>query len=240
MTTEQTPIEKIKDRIAKLLRMSKDSSSPEEAAIAAGRARSLMDKHQLDEFDVSDCVQDVFAQKRATALYKAIPKYMSILSVAVAKYNDCQAKYDDEYVGMELKRAIMFLGYKNDVDLVEMMFDRLLKIMHKLSKEHIQKTMPGVNMESPEAARVSALFKQGVVDELARRLQDMTVERDALTANKITGSSLVIIKSKAVDEKFGKAKYGTVRTRLLSENEENARTAGRIEGRKVTIVQAVR
>ena len=36
--------QKIKERIAKLLAMARDASSPNEAAIAAQRARSLMDK----------------------------------------------------------------------------------------------------------------------------------------------------------------------------------------------------
>jgi hypothetical protein len=169
---------------------------------------------------------------------------MSILSVSVAKYNDCQAKYDgeyaDEYGRQEYKQAIMFMGYKNDVDLAEMMLDRLLKIAHKLSKEYVNERLPGKDMTDPDAIRASALFKAGVVDELSSRLASMTIERDALTTNKVTGSSLVIVKSKAVAEKFGKPQYSSAKSRRMSDAEFNARTAGQIEGRKVTIVQAVR
>jgi hypothetical protein len=57
---ENVDLEKIKDRIAKLLRMSQDASSPNEAAIAAGRARALMDKYQIEAFDANNQVKEVF------------------------------------------------------------------------------------------------------------------------------------------------------------------------------------
>ena len=43
---------KIMERVRKLLAMAKDATSPHEAAIAARRARSLMDKHQLEEHEM--------------------------------------------------------------------------------------------------------------------------------------------------------------------------------------------
>ena len=48
---ERENIEKIKDRIAKLLRMAQDSSSPNEAAIAAGarEGRKMQIQHHLGD-----------------------------------------------------------------------------------------------------------------------------------------------------------------------------------------------
>ena len=43
---------KIMERIQNLLRMAEDTSSPNEAAIAARRAEALMRKHQLTQVDV--------------------------------------------------------------------------------------------------------------------------------------------------------------------------------------------
>ncbi len=42
------------ERVRKLLSMAVDTSSPHEAAIAASRARKLMDKHQIDLADLID------------------------------------------------------------------------------------------------------------------------------------------------------------------------------------------
>ncbi len=44
--------EKIINRVKKLLALSNDTSSPNEAAIALKRVRSLMDKYQLTHEDI--------------------------------------------------------------------------------------------------------------------------------------------------------------------------------------------
>ena len=43
---------KIRERIRKLLAMAGDASSPQEAAIAARRAKALLNEHNLSEADV--------------------------------------------------------------------------------------------------------------------------------------------------------------------------------------------
>ena len=78
---EREQLDKIKERIAKLLAMAKDAASPNEAAIAAGRARSLMDKYQLDEYDIKDAAPVQFAQGDATRAYSAMPYHVEILSI---------------------------------------------------------------------------------------------------------------------------------------------------------------
>ena len=45
--------EKIIERIKKLLRLAEDNSSPNEAMIAAKRARSLMDQHQIRHIPIT-------------------------------------------------------------------------------------------------------------------------------------------------------------------------------------------
>lgn len=47
-------IEKILETIRKLLRMAGDAGSPNEAAIAAGRARKLMDKYRVSLSDLKE------------------------------------------------------------------------------------------------------------------------------------------------------------------------------------------
>lgn len=89
---------KVKERIAKLLAMAKDASSPNEAAIAAQRARGLMDKYQLDEYDISEAAPDVFGEQDITRVFAAIPYHMDILAVAVALYNDCQSVFYEDRV----------------------------------------------------------------------------------------------------------------------------------------------
>ena len=95
-------MEKIKDRIAKLLNMANDASSPEEAALAAKRARALMDKYQLDQLDIEGRLTEAFGEQQATRFFAALTQYMSFLATCIAQYNDCQSVFT--YGEVEFKK----------------------------------------------------------------------------------------------------------------------------------------
>lgn len=238
-------LDKIKDRIAKLLAMSKDVSSPNEAAIAAARARKLMDQYQLDSFDVENRITEEFAADPATRFYAAIPQYMSIFAVCVAKYNDCQARFENGYVTYKKKagdpkqwgKRIIFMGYKSDVELAIQMFDNLNEIVNRLCKEWM--STKGLSSYS---VRVGGQFKIGAFSVIGNRLNEMTTKRDAITSEAGSTGALVVIKKAAVDEKFGATKYKDTRTRAVDHSdhmEVEARTTGRIKGATVEIVKSV-
>src|SRR5271165_781011 len=106
---ENVDLEKIKDRVAKLLRMAADCASPNEAAIAAGRARALMDKYQIEAFDANNHVKDTFGVGVGSGYFKKLPTYMVALAVAVAKYNDCQGRYENADFGQDYgKKRVVF------------------------------------------------------------------------------------------------------------------------------------
>ena len=234
-------LDKIKDRIAKLLRMAKDASSPNEAAIAAERARALMDKHQLDSFDVENRLADEFSDERVTRFYAAIPQYLSIFACAIAKYNDCQARFEAGKVDYKKKagdplqngKAVIFLGLKQDVELAINMFNELTEAVNRLCKEFMT-----ANHGGKYNVRIGGEFKTGAFLEIGRRLSEMTVKRDALVSS--SGNSLVVLKNAVVEQKFGKANYKHVKV----DNPEDdaaaeARAAGIIKGRQVSIVKTV-
>lgn len=234
-------LDKIKDRVAKLLRMADDSSSPEEAAIAAGRARSLMDKHQLSEYDVTERIAEVFGSFPATRYFAAIPQYMQFLAVAVAKYNDCQGRFEIGIVDFKKKaheakkdgRRLMFHGFESDAQLAQQMYVRLLDAIDRLCKVYL--TGKGY---AKYPVRIGGQFKLGAVLAITSRLEVMTKERDALKY--ADGTALVVVKKAAVDEHFGDVEYNKVKTRdLVSQDEMAARYHGVIQGRQVEIVPVV-
>lgn len=238
-------LDKIKDRIAKLLAMSKDASSPHEAAIAAGRARKLMDQYQLDAFDVGNRIKEEFAADPATRFYAAIPQYMSIFAVAVAQYNDCQARFESGYVTYKKKasdhkqwgKRVVFMGYKSDVELAIQMFDNLNEVVNRLCKEW----MNGQGLTA-YSVRIGNQFKLGAFGVIGDRLNDMTKKRDAITSEVGSTGALVVIKKAAVNEKFGETKYGKANTRAVDYSdhmEVEARRTGRIKGATVEIVKSV-
>lgn len=236
-------LDSIKDRIAKLLRMAADASSPNEAAIAAERARKLMDKHQLDEFDIGNRIAEEFSNEAVTRFYAAVPKYLDIFAVQVAKYNDCQARCEAGYVThkkrpgdkKQVGRRIIFLGYKSDVELAKNMFDTLCEAVNKLCKEFM--TEKGLTAYS---VRIGSQFKLGAFMEIGNRLRQMTVERDALTSS--NGTALVVIKKAGVDAEFGETNYKKVNLREANENDEleaEARETGRKVGATIKIINSI-
>jgi Protein of unknown function (DUF2786) len=229
-------LEKIKDRIAKLLRMAADASSPEEAGIAAGRARSLMDKFQIDAFDISQKITEEFGAMEATGYFTDIPIYMSTLAVAVARYNDCQARYEHGRHSFQNDRqgkSVMFQGYKSDVEMAVEMYKRLLSAINRLCKEYLL-----ANGNEAYDARLGSQFKAGASATVIRKLVAMTAERDLITKSK-SGTSLVVAKKHAVEEHYGEAKYSGMKQRSLSAAEARAYTEGHIRGNRVEITKQV-
>jgi hypothetical protein len=161
---------------------------------------------------------------------------MSTLAVSVAQYNDCQAKYENAEFGQNYgKKRVMFLGYKNDVDLAIAMFDRLLKIIDKLSREYVR----GLKDAPADPMRLIINFKYGAAIEINSRLVTMTAERDALIYS--GGTSLVISKKKDVEAEFGKVSYGKSRGIAVSGNaEREARRFGHVKGASVEITPNIR
>jgi hypothetical protein len=236
-------LDKIKDRVAKLLRMAADASSPNEAAIAAQRARALMDKHQLDEFDVGNRVAEEFLSAPGSRYFAAIPVYLSTFAVALAKYNDCQARF--EYGAMDHKmdrkssnakttgKRIMFNGYKTDVELAVQMMDRIVEAVNRLCKEWMAiKGMTRYDMG------IGNQFKTGAFQAIIAKLRSMTAERDALTSS--NGTALVVIKKAGVDAEFGEVKYTTSNYKNAQDLDGfEARQVGYIKGNEVEIVKSV-
>jgi hypothetical protein len=174
---------KIKDRIVKLLAMSKDASSPEEAAIAAKRARTLMDKHQLAEYDLLGKVAESFAKKKATRFFAAMPMYLQFLATSIARYNDCQAVFEGGWVDFKKKqihqqqwgKAILFRGYESDVDLSVQMYQSMTEAVDRLCKEFLLDK--GYNKYP---VRIGGQFKLGAIMVIGNRIREMLAEREQL------------------------------------------------------------
>jgi hypothetical protein len=247
-------LQRIKERIAKLLAMAKDASSPNEAAIAAQRARALMDKYQIDEYDVSEVAPHEFSHDGVTRAFAALPYHINILSVAVALYNDCQSILVKDIVkyrqagkarlnsrdGRSTKHVgckIVFRGHKEDVELAKQMLDRLLQNIDQLCKQYMQANHPG-----KYNVRIGGEYKAGAARALCAKFKEMTVERQQLTSS--AGTSLVIVKSKRVDEHFGDVNYRSTSKSIAKgldsdaiEDQMRAQERGWVDGNTIEITK---
>lgn len=245
-------IQKIKDRIAKLLAMAADTSSPEEAAIAAGRARKLMDKYQLESWECEKDIKEKFDDKAATRNYASMPIFLSTLSVSVARFNDCQARAVTGFMDykMDAKRNqndgrapkqfgshIRFYGYESDVQMACDMFDKLIGAMNNQCKAYL---LPFGYAKYP--VKVGTAFKSYFCQALIDRINAMTKDRDELLIGSVSGStSLVVVKAKTVADHFGEVHYrkAEYRSDLSDTSIGDAARAGKAAGERQTIIEEV-
>lgn len=188
------------DRIRKLLAMAADASSPNEAAIAAGRARKLMDKHQIEASDLGE--PSKFATADAGQRYKFMPVWKNTLAVSVARFNDCKASL--EY------GQIRFQGHDADVQIAVTMYEFLTDSIARLCSD----TVAGV------ATKIAELQK-------ARQEDAKTAAGTSLVAFKMaaviaefgdTRYTTKPVKTKADDEASRAAAAGFVAGQSISIN----------------------
>jgi len=104
-----------------------------------------------------------------------------------------------------------------------------------LANEYVR----GLKDAPADPVRAKVQFKYGAIVEISVRLDTMTKERDALTSS--GGTSLVIVKKKGVESKYGKVKYrGTRAVAVSSEQDAAARRQGHVKGASVEITPVVK
>lgn len=184
---------KLLDRVRKLYAMSQDVSSPNEAAIAAKRARSLMDKHGIKASDLETSeFAELFASDRT---FKAMPSWYGVLAVGVAVANDVQA--------IRTRGKVQFQGFEADVIGAQLMFGYLIEAMERHLKQ--------ASHLSGRADK--GAFRQGFAGDMSQRLHALKEQRkqesrrEAQAAGNSTGSALIVVKDKLVSQKYGSPRY---------------------------------
>lgn len=214
--------DKLFERIRKLLAMAADTSSPNEAAIAARRARKLMDDHQLSLDDLKG--SDGFAAEYVDKPYRFMPVWKSVLSAGIAKINDCRASQNPVLNGKSYAYRILFQGYELDVRLAVHMYDYLVVAVERLCKAYMDEISPGYYL-----ARLGDSFKKGAAGVIQSRLYAMHEERKTMVMS--SGTSLVLFKMAAVENKFGKHETGTAR----HSSDFTAHMNGQIVGESISL-----
>ena len=223
-------MDKIIERISKLLAMAKDTASPEEAAIAMQRARKLMDKHQIDETAIRGFREGLADKKFEDRLhgkeYKYAPKFRGILALAIAQYNDCQS--------FIVCGRLLFRGMADDVEMCCQMFDRLAEQIDAWCRIYMKAQGHG----SHYIASIGNPYKYGMATRLVHKLNELRNERDQIVDNH--GQSLVVIKTELVKNHFGsEQKIKKVKPRITDQDASRAFAQGYEDGQNVSINEQV-
>lgn len=232
-------LDKIIDRIRKLLRMAADTSSLNEAAIAAGRARKLMDQHQISLDDLRE--SNGFGFEKIDNPYRFMSVWKNVLSVAVAKFNDCRScivtewqtinkSYAKTVGSTEPTSRLMFQGFEADVAVATAMYDYLTSTVDRLCARYIAKLG-----YTKYPAKLGDAYKKAAAQILCERMAEMQAERERELKTS-TGTSLVVFKMAQVEAEFGKANYKN--TSLVSRKDAETYAAicrGREDGASISL-----
>lgn len=204
---------KIVETVRKLLNMAKDTSSPEEAMIATKRARSLIDKHQLSEIDLLK-EKAVFGFSEHNTDRQRVDKFGSIMSVSIAKLNDCQTFY----VLRNNQIVIIFEGLVDDAACAKYTYAYLITERDNQARK--------VCFGKADAYA----YRRGFMDGVKVQIDKILIERATLKSS--TGTSLVVCKNQLVEKHFGVQKYDSVKVSLVTQLEQDSYALGFTHGNK--------
>jgi hypothetical protein len=178
---------KITDRIRDLLALS-NSSNPHEAALAAGMARDLMERHGIEAATLSEADESP-VQRRDIANDDVTGDWYHLLVSAVAKSCFCESYKN----GSGLRSTAVIIGRTSDMEAAMMLTEWLrlqLRQMCAKARNVAGKTVNGRTFNNS--------FLRGAVGEISRRLTQKAAERTQGNVA-LTGTSTALTVQQAQD-----------------------------------------
>lgn len=222
--------DKVIERIRKLLAMAADTSSPNEAAIAARRAEAMMRQHNIESAEailgelkqpdsiVQQAAKGNIWRKKA----RSIPKWSQHMAVECANLFDCHAV--QTYSGPD-GWHIVFMGYRTDVTVCVWTYTYLLSQCKRFA-DRFAKDNPDV----PRSA--STAYHDGVSHGIIQGLAAALREKEQAARTHSTSTALVVAKRAAVEDKYGPVNYAQKNVKV---NDVAAYLRGLTDGRTVNV-----
>lgn len=206
MTTEN--IDGVMRRIQKLLAIANDNrANPEEAAAAAGMAERIMAKYQIEHADVIEReiksgkgmeTADVIATAKTNGTkVDRVPTWASMVALAVSHLHDCGASTARAANG---EACIRFFGYSADVQVAAWTLGYLVHTVNQLCVTF---------RDDPQyialGRKAMHSYRLGVAFGIIRKIEESVSAKKQEQAVSATGTSLMVIKTDAVAERYGKS-----------------------------------
>ncbi len=202
--------EKTLDRVRKLLRMAADTSSPHEAAIAAGRARKLIDKYQISDLDLTSVEDAEFGEQDVSMGTRSVVTWKSILAAAVSTHNDVKVILTT-FSGV---KNIRFSGFLIDAICATEEYKYLTT----------QADKQAIRFNTGRADRNA--YRLGCATGVSKHVRELIKEREKLKTT--NGTELVVVKKALVEKKYGVARLASSMHSFTGDNSSynNGKSAG--------------
>ncbi len=214
---------KIIEKIKKLLALS-ESSNPNEALLAAKRARSLMDKHSITKADIERAGSKEFLESVSVHEYRQRNVWIVLLQKAVADLNDCFGVIESDCGIIKHK----FRGFTADAVVAKMTLDYLIDACERCCKAASVKGRSERNQ-----------FRLGFAQVIAVKIDVILGERKESFVKK-TGTDLIPLKMNQITQHFGTLKSAKgIKYREPTKSEMDAYQNGVMAGRETGLEKQV-
>ncbi|XAG83451.1 DUF2786 domain-containing protein [bacterium 19MO03SA05] len=189
MSTKDTleSLDKVIDKISKLLAMANDTSSPNEALLAAKRARALMDKYQLSQEDIETQIGSQFLEAQVGKQKGKLFLWERSLAAACANLNDCRSVINRNQNGSYLSLQ----GFKSDVIAAKMTMEYLVKAAKRAK-----------DSADIKSSSESQFFMRGFSGEVLDRAIEIKRSREKQFTS-VASTGLVLLKHTEIEKHFG-------------------------------------
>lgn len=225
-------LDSVMRRISKLLAIAGDDrANPNEAAAAAAMAEKVMRAYQISNASVIAAAMRknndefgsdfVYGSTKPSVPSKTIQVWANWLSVAIAKFNDCNIYMHQK---QDKTKVLIFKGYKPDIEMCKYMFHYIVGIM--------EQSASNLDFGDVHGREFMSSYRQGFILAVSKKLKEMTAQKQAEMQTESSGRELVIAKRDAVARQFGVQKFGRG---SVTSHHADAYMKGRENGSKVDI-----
>lgn len=198
-------LEGVLRRVQKLLAIANDErANPAEAAAAASQAEKIMRHYQIEHADVIEASlarddsfdeQDVGATMNPDAHAKSTTTWAGMLSLAIARLNDCRASWvRTQRLGVTLR----YSGYKSDT--------QVALWTHLYVVNQMGQALRTFQRDTDATRTQSESFRKGFVVAVVNSIEAAIKVKHAEMMAASASRALVVTKAGAVDERFGEQK----------------------------------
>lgn len=237
----------IAEKIQKLFALA-ESSNPEEAGLAAEKARQLLEKYNMSLTDVEIKTAEMVEagvgvdkcygriRRGYDRKYKNIPAWSYGLIGLMKEYFYIETLLAGSRYS---KDNMYFLGAKKDVDVATYVFQYLFRETERLCDLYM-KQYRGQHLGQHEAKALSYSYKMGVVSGIEEVLRKQCAQRNKSEARTKNGTELVPLKQEVAERFKDNLHPHLVSKRIVyREVSSDAMGAGRKDGKQVQIHRGV-
>lgn len=201
-------IEKVIDRVQKLLKVATGDANENESQTAARMAAKMMEKHNLEMHDV--IVEELHDGNVIDSPVVGWgltnwPGWLETMFSSIAKTFDCHGNkksyWDEETYSNGWKLQVY--GYKDDVKIVQWLFSFCYAEANRGADEYWEQFGEMYRHAGIHARAAKRDYRIGFSEGVMATLQDIRLKKKPISS----GKELVVLKEQAIQDKYGDFGY---------------------------------